>query len=132
MCNVVPCLLCWVVSLRLRPFSLVFNFSPLDSNSLSKYEEYIAKSCEGTVAVTSVSEVRVERPKRLPSEPPRDPPLFKVEIRVKEEPVCLNKEAVEERNQEIREWEESPEAKKPKVRARRSRIPRPSSLRLRR
>ncbi|GMH70086.1 hypothetical protein TrRE_jg13191 [Triparma retinervis] len=85
--------------------------------SLEEYTVYMLKNAEGSVQVDGTNAVTVTypAPKDGKSEGVRMAPLFEAKIQVKSEKVCLNREAVDERNKEIKDWEESEEAKKPKA-----------------
>eukprot|EP00520_Triparma_pacifica_P000109 CAMPEP_0118637104 /NCGR_PEP_ID=MMETSP0785-20121206/2977_1 /TAXON_ID=91992 /ORGANISM="Bolidomonas pacifica, Strain CCMP 1866" /LENGTH=1671 /DNA_ID=CAMNT_0006528273 /DNA_START=118 /DNA_END=5134 /DNA_ORIENTATION=- len=85
--------------------------------SLEEYTVYMLKNAEGSVQVDGTDKVIVTypAPKDGKSEGVRMKPLFQAKIQVKSEKICLNREAVDARNKEISDWEESEEAKKPKA-----------------
>jgi len=87
----------------------------VEKASLEEYSEYILKQCNSTVTVNSTKDVAITRPPRGGLEPPPLPPLFRSDIRIKPDFVCLNTAEIDEQNARSEEWAASDEAKKPKA-----------------
>ena len=88
--------------------------------SLEEYASYIAKNSNGVIEVsgTGLKDVTCNYPERKEGEPPRERPMFGVDVGVRREKVVMNQEEIDRSKAEISEWMKSDEAKKPKAKVR--------------